>query len=495
MADINVQVAPKTLKPRKAKSFARDVLTLGFGTSLAQAVTILAAPIITRLYGPDAFGLAALFLSLAGIGTVISCLRFEMAIMLPETNEEAANLLALSMGIVFLISLLTIPVVWFGGDLIVLWLKSPELKPYLWFLPGAVFLGGIFLALNYWSSRARHFGRLSVAKLSQSTVTAGTQLGTGFVGFATGGSLIGSTLIGSFVAVFTLSLQVLREDFQLFKESIRFNEIIRGFKRHKKFPLFDTWATLLNNISWQLPTFLLATFFSKTEVGYYALGNRLLRIPMSIIGAAIAQVFFQRASEALKDGTLASVVENVFRSLVSLGMFPMLVATIIGRDLFVVVFSPTWAEAGVYTQILSIWMFFWFISSPLSTLFRVLEKQEFSLVLNIVIFATRFITLGIGGLLGSTRIALILFSSSGVILYGYLCWAIVQKAGVPNKNIIRILLSNFAIFIPAAIILISLKIIGVSSLFLVGIAFVILMIYAFYLFRFNPSIRALIKTK
>lgn len=477
---------------KKKSSFGRDVLTLGLGISFAQSITVLSAPLLTRLYSPEAFGLAALFVSLDGMWIVISCLRYEMSIMLPQSDEEASNLLALSILVAFIVSLLTIPIVWFGGSFIVQVLKSPELGPYLWLLPPAVFLGGIFLALNNWNSRTRHFGRLSIAKISNSTITSGSQIGAGFEGYNTAGALIGSAILGTLLSTSLLGVQVLKDDYRLFKKSIHWNEIVSGFRRYRKFPMFDTWASFLNNISWQLPTFLLATFFSPTEVGYYAIGNRLLRLPMNLIGGSIAQVFFQRASEAAIVGTLSGVVESVFKTLVNLGMFPMLILTIIGQDLFIVVFGPDWAEAGVYTQILSVWMFFWFISSPLSTLFRVLEQQEFSLALNIVILVSRFLTLWIGGLLGSARLALALFSISGVLLYGYLCLAIVIRAGVPLSNVIRILISNFVLFIPAAIILLTLKFLQFNSIYIVGIATIILMIYGIYLFRADSNFRALL---
>lgn len=36
----------------KKESFASDVLTLAGGTTFAQILTILSAPVLTRLYGP-----------------------------------------------------------------------------------------------------------------------------------------------------------------------------------------------------------------------------------------------------------------------------------------------------------------------------------------------------------------------------------------------------------------------------------------------------------
>ena len=80
--------------------FSRDILTLVTGTTIAQIITILASPVITRLYGPEAFGLLAIFTSITSIISVIICLRYEPAIMLPKSDEEAANVFGLCILIV-----------------------------------------------------------------------------------------------------------------------------------------------------------------------------------------------------------------------------------------------------------------------------------------------------------------------------------------------------------------------------------------------------------
>lgn len=64
----------------------------------AQALTILALPVLTRLYSPEDFSLLAVYVAILGILTVVACLRFEIAIPLPEQDEEGAHLLVLALG-------------------------------------------------------------------------------------------------------------------------------------------------------------------------------------------------------------------------------------------------------------------------------------------------------------------------------------------------------------------------------------------------------------
>jgi hypothetical protein len=128
-------------------------------------------------------------------------------------------------------------------------------------------------------------------------------------------------------------------------------------------------------------------------------------------------------------------------------------------------------------------MFFWFISSPLSTLFLVLELQEFSLGINIAIFVTRLIALLIGGWLGNARLALALFAISGVVMYGYLSLSTLLAAGVSKKKVAKILLQYISIFIPAALLLLLLKSTFSSPLLIVVVSVVLVLVYGVYVIR------------
>jgi len=438
-------------------TFAGNVLKLVTGSVFAQGIGVLVAPIVARLFAPEAFGVAALFTSITGIIGVVACLRYQFSIMLPKTDEEAANLLGVSLSFVLIITGISVSVIFFAGDIIVNLLNSPELKKYLWLIPIAVFVNGIFVALNYWNSRTKHFSRLSIARVVSSVVAQGTKLGSGFVGFISGGVLIGTNILGQVVSTVVLGCQVWRNDRYLFKANIRWEKILEGIKRYRKFPIIDIWGGLLNTISWQLPALLLASFFSPVIVGYYALGSAVIRMPMNIIGGAIAQVFYQRACDAKNKGESAEVVENVYKRLVAIGLFPMLLLCLIGQDLFSVVFGNNWSEAGLYTQILAPWMFFTFISSPLSTLFSVFERQGSALIVHSTIFLTRLISLYIGCVLGNVYIALGLFSVTGVFVYGGLSIWNLKLAKVPIKIIYVTLFKYFCYFVPACFGLLLLK--------------------------------------
>ena len=422
---------------KPSNSFSGNVLKLVTGATLAQALGILISPIITRLFAPEAYGISALFSSITSIIGVIVCLRYELAIMLPKTNEEAANVLAASLCSVLFITILSALIVIGGSDYILRLIKAPELKNYLWLIPVAVFFSGVSAALNYWNSRTKHFGRLSVVQIISSITNQATKLSAGFAGFVSGGVLILISMLGDLVSAGALAGQIWRDDKNLFISHVRWRGIADGFIRFKKFPIIDTWGGLLNIISWQLPALMLSSFFSTSVVGFYALGLTVLTMPLSIISRALSAVFYQKASEEKNDrANNGKLVENLMDKLMFIGIVPTTILAMVGEELFTVVFGERWVEAGRYTQILAPWVFFWFISSPLSALFSVYERQGAALSVHLVIFLTRVISLYIGGIYQNIYLALGLFSVTGIAAYAFVAAWNIRLARASGRKIL-----------------------------------------------------------
>jgi O-antigen/teichoic acid export membrane protein len=283
-----------------------------------------------------------------------------------------------------------------------------------------VFFQGIFLALNYWNSRIKQFGRLSIAQIVSSLTAQSAKLVTGLTGFVSGGVLIGTAVLGSIVSATMLGGQVWRDDKKLFLKHVRWKAIGHGYVRFKKFPIIDTWGGLMNSISWQLPALVLSSLFSVANVGYYALGLAVINGPLGMVSGALSQVFYQKAcDEKNMRGNLGQLVEKLMESIIFIGLLPTMVLAMVGEEVFSVIFGERWFEAGRYAQILSPWMFFWFVSSPLSTLFSVYERQGSALSVHLLILITRVISLYIGGLYHNVYLALGLFSATGVVSYGF----------------------------------------------------------------------------
>ena len=81
------------LNKYKKSEFLKNILTLFFGTSIAQIIPLMISPILSRMYSPDQFGQLGVLLSVIGIFSIIATFQYESAIMLPKKVEDAFNIL------------------------------------------------------------------------------------------------------------------------------------------------------------------------------------------------------------------------------------------------------------------------------------------------------------------------------------------------------------------------------------------------------------------
>jgi len=138
--------------------FVRNVAVVASGTAGAQAIVIAFSPIITRLYGPEAFGILGTFMAIVAVITPIAALSYPIAIVLPKEDSDARGIARLSASIALGVAALTSLVLLAFGDQIVSLLQVQEISSYIWLLP-LVILFAAWLQINQqWVIRKKHFG-------------------------------------------------------------------------------------------------------------------------------------------------------------------------------------------------------------------------------------------------------------------------------------------------------------------------------------------------
>lgn len=399
-------------------NFARGVSVLVGGTTGAQALMVLASPLLTRLYTPENLGILAVYSGLLAIFTVVASLRYELAIPLPESNTEAVNLIVLSMLVVLLMTSLSGIMVYVAGNQVASILGTPKLANYLWLLPIGVFLSGIYNIFNYWAVRTKAYGDIARTRISQTLSALAIQL----LGYKFGGIAL---LFGQTGGQGVGSIRLARSAYKHKKfSSWSWIGVWLAAKRYKQFPVFSTWSGLFNAAGTQLPPLMFAAFFSASAAGFYALAHRVLAMPMSILGDAIGKVFFSNAAASHREGRLAPMVEKVHRKLAEIAMPATLLLVIAGPDLFALVFGNNWREAGEFSRYMAPWLYMVFITSPLSTLFSILERQRLGLIFQALLFVVRGAAIFIGTYwLQALLPTVMLFSAvSALIWIVFLIW-------------------------------------------------------------------------
>lgn len=365
------------------------------GTTLAQALPIAISPILTRLYSPDDFGVFAQYLALVMLISILATGRYEMAIMLEREDEDALNIVSLVFIISVIVSIIALVSVISLKEEICQLLGNQLIDNWLIFVPLSALLMGTYQCLNYWCNRQRMYRRLAGTRLLQSVGGATGQLGGGIAGVGQSGLVLGS-ILGQTIAVISLIHAAIKSS-SVYLHALSITKSKNLALKYKKFPLYQVPSTFIEAMSSQLPVIMLGSFYGAEIVGLFAMSQRVVRTPIMMIGGSVADVFRQRASK--KYSEKEDVRPEFIRTLKWLTAVSMPIGVLfffIAPDLFAIIFGANWRIAGEYARILTPLFLLSFIVSPLSVMFMIAEKQEYDLIIQVLLVACSALGLASG---------------------------------------------------------------------------------------------------
>lgn len=362
--------------------FLKAVSVLVGGTAFAQGIAILALPILTRLYSPEEFSLFAIYTSLLLILSVASCLRFEIAVPIPEDDSEAVHLVILGLVSNLIISFLIGVIVWiFHIDIIAL-LKQPDFASLIWLVPIGVFFSGVYNTLQYWTTRKKKFAIIAKTRMVQSVSGTSIQIVMGVLGLSVLGLIIGQIIKVS-AGIRRLAINFGDEVGALVKK-ITSQQLKQTFKKNDKFPKYSTFEAFANAAGIQLPIVMIAALSIGSEAGYLMLAMQVLMIPMGFIGGAVSQVYLAHAPEKYQRGELGKYTYQCVFQLIKVGIIPLILICVLAPLVIPYVFGAVWQRTGE----MMLWMLPWFIMqlivSPISMSLHITENQRVALLLQVV---------------------------------------------------------------------------------------------------------------
>lgn len=420
---------------RNISSSKKSVLSLIGGTTIAQIISLLFSPAITRLFTPEVFGDISVFSSVTSIIGVIICLRYELAIILPKEDNEGISVLKLCYIITGIITFIVFILLVSFREQLFLKMGVLDLEKYWYYIPIILFFNGIIQASNYWLIRKKKYSIISFNKVLPVLVLNVMSVVLGTIGYRNVSSRLFAIFISNIINIVIVLHVILPDVYNSKKNSneIRYKVV---FIRYKKFFVYDVWGALINNISWMIVPILMNIYYSSNMAGQYSIGMRIIQIPASIIGVSIYQVFIKDANEMLINKKLYEYCLKLIKKLF-IFTSPMAIILIFwGKELFILIFGKEWEIAGIYSQILAPWSIVWFISSPISGIYTIAQKQNISLITSTLNLITRFFSLYLGKLFKNDQLGILLFSITGVLLNGlsiYLCLNIAKTSD--RKNI------------------------------------------------------------
>lgn len=412
--------------------FVRSVSVLMGGTVVAQVLAVLTMPVLTRLYAPADFNLLAALAGIIAIIGVVSCLRYDIAIAVPDIDDEAMALLVLSVGISFLVGVICALIVIFAPATVVQLLGQPMLGPWLWMLPVGIALYGTCIALQMWFVRAKRFGDVARSRIVQAVGVATGQVGLGAVGIAPFGLLHGPVANAFFGTAVLAGLLIRKVPEELAR--VKLQSVIAVARLHARYPRFSTWEALCNVASQQLPVVIIAATAVGAEGGYVSLAMYVMQAPMAIIGTAISQVYMSRAPAEYRAGTLGNFTGNVLVQLVRIGVGPLICVGIISPFLFGFIFGPGWDRAGDLVAWMTPWFVMQFLAVPVSLALPITGNQKAALSIQSFGLIARVGGVVIASLL-MAGFAAEAFAISGFIFYVIYLLIVMKMADVKPKQI------------------------------------------------------------
>lgn len=400
--------------------FVRNVTILASGTAGAQLIGMLLSPIITRLYGPEAYGIMGTFTAIVSIISPVAALTFPIAIVLPRQKSESIGLIRLSILISTIISVLVGLIILLLHQPIIQIFKLSNIAPYLYLVPVIIFCAGFSQVIEQWLIRTKQFSVSAKVTFIQSIVINGGKVGVGYFYPFAFVLILFSVFTEGLKAALLLKFMRKPNIKKIFKSIFLTNKAsFKGLAiKYKDFPLFRAPEVTLNAVSGSLPILLLTFFFGPASAGFYSIGRTVLSIPSTLIGKSVGDVFYPRISEAANNGeNLTKLIKKATLALGVIGVIPYGLVIISGPFLFGFIFGDEWVIAGEYARWIALWSFFGFMNRPSVRALPVLSAQSFHLIYTIIMLIVRVIVLVIGFYIFSNDIvAVALFGISGALL-------------------------------------------------------------------------------
>lgn len=331
-------------------------------TVVSQLATLLLASLFTRIFSPEDFGV---FYSYSAV--------FSMLLVFSRLNNDtqmlkAKDLVQLELiqeqGIQhlrnFLILVgLALTLMSFAGVLSLYWFALiPGLLSYT-----------LYWQLYHWSLYHKRLKQAASLRLQDTFWSNGLRF-TRYLGLAGAAPLILAQSLAPFAIVWAWPNK----------------KVLKAFFRFNKFwiaPETNNWqlsiGQLANTGLFQLPLFVLSIAYDNAFIGFLGLSFRMVRMPIAVLGIAVADQFKSQYSDLLRQQLHSQANSYLFQTL----KFLVVVCTLVAAGLFL--FSPwvfswyfgeDWALAGKYAQILSIPFALALISSPLSFIFYLANRSK-----------------------------------------------------------------------------------------------------------------------
>lgn len=390
--------AHRLLASLRQSSIARNVITVATGIAAAQVISLAFAPVLTRLFTPEAFGVLAAFMAMMTILNPTATLGFSTAIVLPPTSEGAAAVARLSMVSATITASVMLILIWIFEAKLAIWTGFEAAPRFLYLVPLSLVFRALLEVAENMAIRESQFKARAVSQVSSTFLINCAKLLAALLA-PSGLALVVITVAGTLLNALILLARVPRQGGFLLRQWFGTAGVREAASVHHDFFLYRLPQSMINAAALGLPVLLLTYLFGAATAGQYSLTTLVLGAPVLLLGKAVMDVFYPRITREIDTGqqNAAPLMWKATKisSLLAVALFGPL--ALMSPYLFPLIFGANWVDAGLFAQWVSIWMIGVAASRPCVAAIPALGLQKKLLIYELIVTGARISALYFGG--------------------------------------------------------------------------------------------------
>ncbi len=423
-----MDIKPILKRSTEKGGMLNSIMVLFSGSFISQIITIVTAPIMTRIFTEEAIGEYTLLMTSIALFGCIICARYDYSIVNEQRDHYIFPLIKLSLVVGLTLSI----VLSIGYSLYLEFFCELSIPLYSTIIIVFLFLllTAIRNILTSYNNREKDYGVISRTTISSTIAKDSSMVALG---------LVHTGVLGLIISHFLFLIIGLKRQGRKLMPHIReiFNtkkdDIIEVATTHKKQAIYSTPANLINAFSYSVINIFVSQLFGVAILAYYSLSFRLLGLPLTLISTNTSKAFYERASkDYATSGSYRPIFLKMSLLLISIAIPMVIILMLFSPAVFRLVFGTNWEIAGHYVQILAPMFGIRFVVGALSPSLTISNQQQYEFIYQTLFVAAAILVLIIGKIYGSIDVFLIGMSISYSIIY-ILFYLLMLKVTKKNK--------------------------------------------------------------
>lgn len=342
-----------------------DFTKLTSAAGSGQFLTVILSPFITRIYEPSQFSQLAIFLTLVTIFHPLISGKYEFGLVTAKEIKESKSLLILAIQLISISTIILLAVIILLPSNIKELFKLNTLGSLQYLIPFAISGQSLFNALRYWLYRYQNFSKLSISILINSISKSVLSIFLGIILVKSNGLIISSIVAIIITCLFLLEFT----NFDIkFNEFFEFKNSFKYAKKYKKYPLFNGLPSLLDNLTFEMPVFLIAIFYTENNLADYAIISRIFSLPLAYCTTSFSNILLSYSSKKIRENK--TIYKDVKKILIFLSILMGIITVLMmffSPYLIPIIFGLKWSQTSLYFRILLPSIFIRELASSLSS--------------------------------------------------------------------------------------------------------------------------------